>query len=361
MSEDSIPKTPGEDDDSWCFTEPALFDAANAGNRDAQLIVAIRDGDLEAARQALDGGADMNTQAAVHNPLDLSDMFSYPEILKELLRRGAETDEELNEWTTVTYALRNGDAEMDELLRARGIKMDFAGLSASKPKDIWQAIEWGRLADIQRMIESDPSLLGTTDEQGATPLHQAVLSREYDIVRWLIETGAEVDFVTEDDWITPLHWAAEYGFNKMIEILLDAGADINARIEPEMENHGNGTPLLMALFFSCEDCAKLLIERGADVTVINSLDETALYMCAPYEERLELTRLCIEHGAEINIKDDVGRTPLMMAACNNCAATVEFLLSNGADPTLRDEEGKDARALAKQEKAKEVLKILDAR
>jgi len=59
----------------------------------------------------------------------------------------------------------------------------------------------------------------------------------------------------------------------------------------------------------------------------------------------KLLNLLLERGARIDDKDNRGRTALMIAAELNHEPAVDLLLSRGADPLLRDQQGKSASDL----------------
>ncbi|RWS30202.1 myotrophin-like protein [Leptotrombidium deliense] len=59
---------------------------------------------------------------------------------------------------------------------------------------------------------------------------------------------------------TPLHYAADYGQKEIIRYLIDKGANVNV-----VDKHGI-SPLLAAIWEGHTDCIKYMIEKGADVT-----------------------------------------------------------------------------------------------
>lgn len=72
-----------------------------------------------------------------------------------------------------------------------------------------------------------------------TPLHSACAISNYDIAKYLLEHGANVN-AKQQSGVTPLHSAAHNGQLEIISLLVNFGADINAKME-------NGkTPLQMA-------------------------------------------------------------------------------------------------------------------
>jgi ankyrin repeat protein len=59
----------------------------------------------------------------------------------------------------------------------------------------------------------------------------------------------------------------------------------------------------------------------------------------------KVLNLLLERGARIDDKDNRGRTALMIAAELDHEAAVDLLLAHGADPALRDRQGKSASDL----------------
>ena len=98
-----------------------------------------------------------------------------------------------------------------------------------------------------------------------TPLMMAALKGDLDIVRQLIDRGADVN---KPGW-TPLHYAATGGNVEVIRVLLDAHAYIDA------ESPNGTTPLMMAARYGSEDGVKVLLEAGADPVLRNQVRMTA--------------------------------------------------------------------------------------
>ncbi|RWS15412.1 hypothetical protein B4U79_11950 [Dinothrombium tinctorium] len=57
----------------------------------------------------------------------------------------------------------------------------------------------------------------------------------------------------------PLHYAADYGQKDIIRFLIEKGANVNA-----LDKHGI-SPLLAAIWEGHTDCIKLMIEKGASI------------------------------------------------------------------------------------------------
>ena len=72
------------------------------------------------------------------------------------------------------------------------------------------AAKRGHLADVKAIAQTQPDLINQRDELGATALHHAAFAGHRDVVRALIERGAEVNAADREFGATPAGWAIEY-------------------------------------------------------------------------------------------------------------------------------------------------------
>lgn len=131
-------------------------------------------------------------------------------------------------------------------------------------------------------------------------------------------------------WIgdVPLHWSSHNGYVEIVEMLLDAGADIEA---DEINCYG-GKPLHWASEHETE-VVKVLLERGANVNATNDLKTSNYY----------------------------GITPLMMNVLmkDDCANVTKLLLDAGADTTVKHQ-GKSLIEWATEKGNTNILSVLQS-
>ena len=137
-----------------------------------------------------------------------------------------------------------------------------------------EAAYGGDLAKVQSLVAGGTNVNVQSNEfydmgmhRDVTPLMCAAAQGHLDIVRWLLEHGASVAAQTAlrnsegGPGTQALHFAAAGGYETIVAALLDAGADINA------QGKFGRTPLTCALAEGKLLCAKLLLARGASVTI----------------------------------------------------------------------------------------------
>jgi ankyrin repeat protein len=73
-----------------------------------------------------------------------------------------------------------------------------------------------------------------------------------------------------------------------------------------------------------------------------------------------MARLLIEHGADVNARMSDGKTALMFAAMFNRVEIIDFLLANGAIPSLQASDGMTALSLAQKMEAQAAAEQLSA-
>ena len=113
----------------------------------------------------------------------------------------------------------------------------------------------------------------------------------------------------------------------------------------EHQNQLAETPLMIAAIKGLERASKRLIELGAEV---NRPGWTALHYAAT-SGSVPVIRLLGEHNAYIDAVSPNNTTPLMMAARFNQRPAAAELIALGADPTITNQSGLNARDYAKEQ------------
>ena len=67
----------------------------------------------------------------------------------------------------------------------------------------------GHLEQANAILDADNSLVNQKDASGATPMHYAALNGHRDMVRLLVQAGADVNSADRKFGATPAGWAIE--------------------------------------------------------------------------------------------------------------------------------------------------------
>lgn len=130
-------------------------------------------------------------------------------------------------------------------------------------------------------------------------------------------------------------------------------------VDVDAVNAAGENALMMAALRNHLDLVEQLLARGAQV---NRPGWTPLHYAATNKgaHALAITRLLLEHHAYIDAESPNRSTPLMMAARYGREEVVRLLLEEGADPTLRNQQGLDAIDFARQVGREAVVELVAA-
>ncbi|MEW6672242.1 MAG: ankyrin repeat domain-containing protein [Thermodesulfobacteriota bacterium] len=139
----------------------------------------------------------------------------------------------------------------------------MGGCSTVTP--LGRAAKSGNMKEVQALLNSGADV-NEVVTPGLAPLHEAVFNNApLDIVRLLIDKGADVNKKScGDGWATscncgtPLHITACKGNINMMKLLIEKGAEVDA-----LDLWG-ATPLVSAAYAGQNAAIRLLIENGAD-------------------------------------------------------------------------------------------------
>lgn len=131
-------------------------------------------------------------------------------------------------------------------------------------------------------------------------------------------------------------------------------------VKVELRNAAGESPLMIAAIKGHLEIAKSLIRRGAEV---NKPGWTPLHYAAsrPEPDSLEMVRLLLERHAYIDAESPNKTTPLMMAAMYGHPDVVRLLLEEGADPSLRNQQGLTAIDFARRGDRQDLADLIAAR
>jgi cytohesin len=208
--------------------------------------------------------------------------------------------------------------------------------------ELFAAVEAGDLAKVKELLKKETKeTIDQVDFYGYTALHAAAEKGRPEMIPLILAAGADINRATYDATFTSLHHAMAQKHWDCAKILIDKGADLNLC----NESGCFGTSLHYAVMQDSIEFVNLCISKGADVNAISGQGMSPLHTAA-LMDLAEIAAVLIKGGAEVNEQDWDGLTPLHVAARSGYGDTALVLCRSGADLTIRDNEGKTAEEVA---------------
>ena len=291
-------------------------------------------------------------------PLMYAAAAGHSSVVQALLREGADPNNSCLRGTTALHqAIIHDHTEVAQhILNVPSVDVNIIDRKVDDRTPLMLAIYYRRI-NIVPMILRTPGLdiNLSTGQSMTTALNLAASYDHPETVRQILALpGVDVD--KRDHWSTPLARAATAGFASVVEALLDHGADPNIQEGP---NSASGTALNRAIDHGHLAVVRLLLQRGANVRVLDTYDRTIVHSAA-VNGQTEILRILFERptGVDINAQGTNGRTALHDAAYFNYCETVKILVENGARTDIHDGADRSPLGVAKDMNNLEALELL---
>jgi len=232
----------------------------------------------------------------------------------------------------------SGFRDLTALLEAHGVSpVRLTGLEA-----LIAAAQRHDEAAVRALLAENPDLV-----RDSHPLLAAAAHNNMEAVALLLRCGADPRGV-DHEGISPLHRAVQADAAEIADMLIVEGAEVDLR-----ERKWKGTPLTWALVLGRPDMARKLAPLSRDVRGLAGLADL---------ERLEQVLAAEPERANERLDVEDRITPLFCLPEDEDAAmaVAEILLRHGADPTLRNPQGRTPADVARQRGLDDSADLIEA-
>lgn len=344
----------------------AEVNAREKSRQQTALMWAASQGHIAVAQELISAGADLQAHSLIRPTLMYVDAANGGAFDQGVM-------ENLGGYSPLLFAVRNGHADLAQLLIDSGADVNAAAGNGASPLVV--ATHSGQ-TDVALMLlgkGADPDSMGA----GYSALHAAILRGDLEIVEALLAQGANPDVRVEkatpvqrasEDWVlktpqvsaTPYWLAAYFREASIMKLLADYGADPLAtnkeqfrRLRDRASRENPPGPEVIGGFASALQAAV----RG------DSTRDRYYVQANPDpvgEERraLESVMMALNHGVDPDHTDFTGTTALHDAAARNLASIVRELAGRGADLNALNARGQtplDMAIAAERRQASAVL------
>lgn len=198
--------------------------------------------------------------------------------------------------------------------------------------DLFTAAESGNVEEVKRLMNQGSDIDAICPNRHLSPLQIATVSGHTEVMRLLMEKGANINVKTREG-ASLLHLAAQRQDQHCCDFLLARGAN------PNLASDDGITPLHTAVVYGGVENLRLLLSKGADPNAKRSDGNTGLHLAIEHDRKAELEML-LDNGADVNAQNGQKFTPLHCAAIKrNSVISQTLIMSYNADPNIVDHEG----------------------
>lgn len=225
------------------------------------------------------------------------------------------------------------------------------------------------------------------NNNGMTPLCLSVRERDYDILIFLIKEGADLNasskikdkFFNGYSFVNPLRDACAICDYEIVKILVESGANVNLKVGgygyTALHTICSSNKLSASLMMTGKKdiktdnefgktvlkIAEFLIENGADISARTEIGSLPIHIASVGScGNDELIRLLIMKGSRltVDVKDNYGNTPLHYAARSGWTEIINELLLSGSDINSLNEDAENPLHVAVKDGQREAIKLL---
>ncbi|KAI0184788.1 ankyrin repeat-containing domain protein [Xylaria flabelliformis] len=253
-------------------------------------------------------------------------------ITKLLVNAGADLNTANHKgYTALMVALEAGNIEVSRYLFSKAVSL--SGTSNISPGLLHRAAFGANLDLIKMVIEAGADVNEIDPRTGETPLYTHLTgSPSIPIVQYLVDTCKADINLASGDLRYPIIQACSLSNLEIIRFLVEAGADVNVK------DCAGRSPVHL-FYYTGSNEVDILVDHGADLEATDKLGRTPLHYAAAVGDEKDVEELLKSSKIDVNQRDIDGWTPLMWACLQrktwNLDYVADVLLARGADIWVR--------------------------
>ncbi|EFQ97352.1 hypothetical protein MGYG_00391 [Nannizzia gypsea CBS 118893] len=327
------------------------LELSKRGSNDRTVLhTASMNGNAELVKYLVSLGADITAQDNYQRtPLHLAICHNHIAVSEILLAAGASvTAKDYRGACAIHFAATAGYplTAISRLLASKGA--DPSALDARGQAPIHYAIHYGHFNVVKYFLEITGAE-SIPEPIHSMTLHGAIVKHDVEMLRYLLNAGVKASSLQPGRYTTspPLHVSIKHGVEDIIRLLLDHGADPNWQ-----QLFSNDTPIIYAIERESLGAVRLLLEKGADISKCGDLrigetEEKNIppLIAAVIAGNLDIAALLLDWDADINIRTEEGCGVLEAVALSKGVSRkqreliVRLLLDRGVDVSLPNRRG----------------------
>lgn len=226
--------------------------------------------------------------------------------------------------TPLHLAAYSGYTALVDHLLAHGHEGELNKVDSSDFTPLAWACEKGDERTVYRLMKAGADVKPTADTGGCSPLWAAATFNHTELVSYLLEHGAEVNWQSEYLG-SPLYAAASDGDVEIVHELLRHGANVNLKGGRHMR------PVNAAAYSGHKTVLEVLLQHSAIVESDEEYSYGNALGAAARSGQAEIVRLLLREGWNANPKMTTYGSPFVAAATFGHADVVKVLVEHGVE------------------------------
>ncbi|XP_067662018.1 putative ankyrin repeat protein RF_0381 [Haliotis asinina] len=240
--------------------------------------------------------------------------------------------------TPVINAASYGHKEVFDLLLRKGADLTLKNDSGTI---LCAASRGGNAEIVKYMLRQDASSINSRHSDGLTPVLLAAYEGHWEVFSLLVSNEANISLLWPERGENILHVACRGGNMKIVKYVLKQNIlDIN------WKTTDGYTPAVLAASGEHNDVFDLLVEKGADLTLVDNDGNNILHLACLWGNIEVVKYVLTKDIVDINGRSKCRSTPVTEAARYGHKEVLYMLSINGADMTTTDESGSNILHLA---------------